>query len=499
MPMTHGFPKLTPGEAAAMIGDGDLVGFSGFTPAGAAKAVPRALAARARRMHEDGRPLKVRVLTGASTGAALDDALAEANAISWRAPYQSSSALRKRINDQSTEFVDMHLSHLPQMVEFGFFGNLDFAVIEAVDVVKDGRVYLSTSVGASPAFLRHADKVIIEVNSHHSQRLMEMHDVFQLPPPPHRSYIPIEHPLQKIGGPFAFADPAKIVGVVETDESDGVAPFHPPDDCSQRIARHVERFLLAEMRAGRIPQEFLPLQSGVGNVANAVMAGLGENEDVPPFMMYSEVFQDALVDLMESGRLRGASTTSLTLSEEKIARVSANMDFFAPRIVLRPQELSNNPGVVRRLGVIAINTVLEMDVFGCANSTHVCGGQMMNGVGGSGDFTRNAYLSLLVAPSVAKQGAISAVVPMVTHVDHNEHSVQVLVTEQGLADLRGLGPMERARTIIDQCAHPMYREYLHNYLELAPMGHIRQDLGRCFELHRNFMETGSMLPLAVGA
>jgi succinate CoA transferase len=493
------FPRLTPEEAAAMIPHAALVGFSGFTPAGAAKAVPRAMAARAKSAHAAGRPMQYRVLTGASTGAALDDALAEAEAVSWRAPYQSSRAMRRCINEQHTEFVDMHLSHLPQMVEFGFFGNLDFAVVEAVDVVHDGRVYLSTSVGASPTFLRHADKVIIEVNARHSKRLIEMHDNYVLPLPPNRSHIPIDHPLQKIGAPFAHVDPARVVGVVETNESDGVAPFDPPDACSRQIAEHVLRFLLNEMAAGRIPREFLPLQSGVGNVANAVMAGLGQSDDVPPFLMYSEVFQDALVDLMAAGRLRGASTTSLTLSEPKLAQVYDNMDFFAPKIVLRPQELSNNPGVVRRLGVIAINTVLEMDVFGCANSTHVCGSQLMNGIGGSGDFTRNAYLSLLVAPSVAKNGAISAVVPMVTHVDHNEHSVQVLVTEQGLADLRGLGPMERARTIIDRCAHPMYREYLHDYVNAAPMGHIRHDLRRCFELHQNFLESGSMLPLSVSA
>jgi acetyl-CoA hydrolase len=498
MPLSHGFRRLTAEEAAAMMGDGSTIGFSGFTPAGAAKAVPRALAARARAAHDRGERLAFRVLTGASTGAALDDALGEANAVSWRAPYQSSRALRQRINAQQCEFVDMHLSHLPQMVEFGFFGNLDFAVVEAVDVVRDGRAYLSTSVGASPTFLRHADKVIIEINARHSQRLAEMHDNYVLPLPPHRSYIPIETPLQKIGAPFAHVDPARVVGVVETDEADGVPAFDPPDDCSRRIADHVVRFLLDEMAAGRIPAEFLPLQSGVGNVANAVMAGLGQHRDVPPLTMYSEVFQDALVDLMERGRLRGASATSLTLSEPQIERVYANMDFFAPRIVLRPQELSNNPGVVRRLGVIAINTVLEMDVFGCANSTHVCGGQMMNGVGGSGDFTRNAYLSILVAPSVAKGGAISAVVPMVTHVDHNEHSVQVLVTDQGLADLRGLGPMERARTIINQCAHPAYRDYLHRYIASAPMGHVRHDLGRCFELHRNYLETGRMLPATVG-
>ena len=260
----------------------------------------------------------------------------------------------------------MHLSHLPQMIESGFFGQLDFAVVEAVDVVRDGRVYLSTSVGASPTFLRNAKKVIIEINSRHSQRLAEMQDIYLLPPPPHRSHIPIEYPLHKIGTPYAFVDPAKIVGIVETNEPDGVAPFDPPDAVSTRIAEHVVHFLVNEMRAGRISPEFLPLQSGVGNVANAVMAGLGAHEDVPPFFMYSEVFQDALVDLMEQKRLLGASTTALTLSEDKIQRVYDNMDYFAPRIVLRPQELSNNPGVVRRLGVIAINTVLEMDLTGCA-------------------------------------------------------------------------------------------------------------------------------------
>jgi acetyl-CoA hydrolase len=488
------FPKLTADEAAAMIPDRAMVGFSGFSPAGAAKAVPRALAARARQLHAQNKPMKIRVLTGASTGESLDDQLASADAVSWRAPYQGSRPLRSRINQQRVEFVDMHLSSLPQMIDFGFFGNLDFAVVEAVDVLKDGRVYLSTSVGASPTFLRHADRVIIEINRHHSKRLHEMHDIRIMPLPPHRPQTPIDHALEKIGMPFAIVDPAKIVGVVETDEPDGVAAFEAPSEACCKIAEHVVRFVLREMGSGRIPPEFLPLQSGVGDVANAVIARLGEHPEIPRFEVYGEVLQDALIDLIADGRCRGASATSLTLSEHKLSRVYANMDFFAPRIVLRPQELSNDPGIVRRLGVISINTVLEMDIFGCANSTHVCGGQMMNGVGGSGDFTRNAYLSFLVAPSIAKGGKISTVVPMVSHVDHNEHSVQVVVTEQGLADLRGLGPIERARTIIERCAHPMYRDYLRTYLESAPMGHIRHDLNRCFELHRNFLETGSMLP-----
>ncbi|MBK8480903.1 MAG: succinate CoA transferase [Proteobacteria bacterium] len=493
------FPVLSADEAAALIPDGATVGFSGFTPAGAAKAVPRALAQRARALHARGESYRLRVLTGASTGPGIDDALANADAISWRAPYQSSKALRARINDQSVEFVDMHLSHVPQMVEFGFFGPLDFAVVEAVDVTDDGRIYLGASIGASPSFLRHAKRVVVEVNAHHSRRLHEMQDIAILPRPPMRDPIPIGRPMAKIGVPFALTDPSKIVGVVHTNEPDGVAPFTPPDAASERIAAHVVHFLLDELHAGRIPPDFLPLQAGVGNVANAVMASLGSADEVPPFVMYTEVFQDALVGLMRQGKLLGASSTSLTLSEPRLQEVYGDMGFFGPRVVLRPQELSNNPGVIRRLGVISINTAVEADLYGCVNSTHVAGTRLLNGVGGSGDFVRNAYISLLVCPSVSKGGAISTIVPMVTHVDHNEHSVQVVVTEQGLADLRGLGPLERAHRMIEKCAHPSYRDYLHHYLEAAPLGHVRHDLAHCFDLHRSLLEHGSMRPAVEAA
>jgi acetyl-CoA hydrolase len=286
---------------------------------------------------------------------------------------------------------------------------------------------------------------------------------------------------------------------VHNEEADDVAPFDPPSAAHRKIAEFVVEFVLGEMRASRIPASFLPFQSGVGNVANAVLAGLGENPDVPPFTMYTEVFQDSCIELMERGRLVGASTTALTLTPERLTRLYDNLDFFAPRLVLRPQEITNHPGIVRRLGLITMNTALEIDIYGHANSTHVLGTQMMNGIGGSGDFTRNAYLSIYMCPSVAKGGRISAIVPMVTHVDHNEHSVQAVVTEQGLADLRGLGAMERARAIIEHCAHPAYRDYLRTYVERSPNGHIRHDLARCFELHRNLIETGSMLPSAAPA
>jgi len=488
------FPDLTPEEAAARIPHGATVAFSGFTNSGAAKLLPRAIAARAKELHEWGEPYKIRVLTGASSSESIDEPLAAAEAISWRAPYQSASRLRKQINSDEVDYVDMHLSQLSQTILAGFHGKLDFAVVEATEVIPDGRVYLTTSVGATPAYLKYADYVLIEINQFHSKRLREMADVVILPPPPHRVPVPLHDPLTKVGMPYAVVDPRRIIGIIQSNEPDRIQPFAPGDWRSHKIAEHVLNFMLEEMSAKRIPREFLPLQSGVGNVGNAVMAVLGENPEIPPFAMYTEVFQESLVDLMERGKLTAASTTALTLTPDTLQRVYANMDFFAPRIVLRPQEISNHPGVVLRLGVIAMNTALEVDIYGNVNSSHIFGTDIMNGVGGSGEFTRNGFLSLYMCPSIAKGGKISSIVPMCPHIDNNEHSVQLIVTEQGLADLRGLGPMQRAKAIIDNCAHPAYRDYLHRYIEKARVGHIRHDLESCFELHLNLMEQGAMLP-----
>ena len=488
------YPTLSTEEAVTHIQNGDMISFSGFTPAGSAKAVPMALAKRATEEHTKGHPFKVRVLTGASSGYSIDEALAKADAIAWRGPYQADGTLRQQINRQEVEYVDMHLSHLPQAVAEEFLWQIDTAVVEATEITPDGRVYLTTSIGASPTYLKYAKKVIIEINRHQSLRLREMADIVVMPPPPYRYPIHIYDPLTRIGWPYAQVDPEKVIGIVESDEPDRLGAFNPPDDTSLKIAAHVTRFLLDELRAGRIPPRFLPLQSGVGNVANGIMSVLGTHPDVPPFMMYSEVFQNSLVDIMAAGKLLGASATSLTITADKLQQIIDNIDFFGPRIVLRPQEISNHPGIIRRLGVIAINTAIEFDIYGNVNSSHLFGTDIMNGIGGSGDFTRNSYISIFTAPSVVKDGRLSTVVPMCTHVDSNEHSAQIIVTEQGLADLRGLGPVQRATLIIEKCAHPDYKPYLEKYVREARVGHIPHDLGRCFELHQNFLASGTMLP-----
>lgn len=488
------FPRMSAEEAAELIEHGSLVAFSGFTPAGAAKVVPLALAKKARALHEEGKPFQIRVLTGASTGPSLDDALAEADAISWRAPYQSSLPLRERINDGRVEFVDMHLSHVPQSALFGFFGKIDVAVIEANRISSDGRVYLTSSIGASPTFLHTAGKVIIELNHYAPPEISNMADIVIPKQPPHRPGLDLDFPLQRIGKTFARVDPEKVIGVVETCKPDEEIRFSAPNFYSGAIARNVVHFLLEELAAKRIPKKMLPLQVGVGNIANAVLAGLGEHPDIPKFMMYTEVFQSSGFELMKRELIQGASTCALTITPPQMLDLVGEIQFYAPRLVLRPQEISNNPALVRQMGVIALNTALEIDLQGDVNSSHVLGQRMLNGIGGSGDFARNAYLSIFMCPSIAKDGIISTIVPLCSHIDHTEHSVNVVVTEQGIADLRGLSPDKRARLIIDKCAHPHYRDYLHQYLDKTSPGHIRHNFQNCFELHQNLLRDGRMLP-----
>ncbi|MGO9374517.1 MAG: succinate CoA transferase [Syntrophobacteraceae bacterium] len=488
------FPIITAEEAASHIQDGAMVALSGFANAGTAKVVPRAIAKRAREIHSAGKSYKIRLITGSSSGNDIDEELAQAQALSWRAPYQSAPALRGQINRQEVQYIDMHLSNAPQTLLAGFFGKLDYAIIEATDMTRDGRVYLTTSIGASPTYLRYADRVFIEINDYHSKRLPEMADILVLPPPPRLDPIPIYDPLTKIGYPYATVDPKKIIGIIESNEPDRIEPFATLDWKAKSIADNVVRFLFGEMISGRIPPEYLPFQAGVGNLANSIMAALGSNPYIPAFRMYSVTFQDSLVELMEKGKLVGASACSLTVTADTLKHICSNMDFFAPRIVLRPQEISDDAGIVRRLGVIAINPAIEVDIYGNVNSSHLFGTDIMNGIGGSGEFTRNSYISIVACPSTVMGGRVSCIVPMSPHIDSNEHSVQVIVTEQGFADLRGVGPMQRAKKIIDNCAHPAYRDYLNAYIRESDCGHIRHNLRKAYELHRNFLEHGKMLP-----
>lgn len=488
-------PFITAEEAASYINNGDNIGFSGFTAAGTPKVVTVALAERAKKLHEEGKPFKVNIFTGASTNDHVDGELSRVDAIGKRTPYQSHGDMRKAINAGKVEYFDQHLSHLSQDMRYGFYGDIDVAIIEATEMSPNGEVILGAGLGMSPTLAKMAKKVIIEYSSYYHNSFRGFHDNYLPLDPPNRREIPIYKPSDRIGSTVLKIDPSKIIGVVPSNASESIKPFTAPDEMTQRIGDNICHFLVNELRKGKIPKEFLPIQSGVGNVANAVLFGLGENPEIPRFEMYTEVIQDAVMTLMEEGKCKFASTCALTFSDDAMLHFMENIDFFRDKVLMRPGEISNSPEVVRRLGLIAMNTALEADIFGNVNSTHVLGTKMMNGIGGSADFSRNAYLSIFSCPSIQKGGKISTIVPMVSHLDHSEHSVKILATEQGVADLRGKDPRQRAQTIIENCVHPMYKELMWDYLKLSDKagGHTPHNLGAAFALHQALMEKGDML------
>lgn len=486
-------------DAAALINNGDSLGCSGFTGAGYPKAVPPALATRIKEAHDRGEEFMVRIFTGASTAPELDGVLADVNGISFRTPYQSDPGMRRAMNDGTSNYADIHLSHVAKLVDMGYLGPIDFAIVEASQITEDGKIVPSSSVGMSRTYLDRAKKIIIEVNSWQSEELYGMHDIYygigQLPPntPP----IPITHTGDRIGDKAFTIDLDKVVAVVETNAPDRNSPFKALDEDSKKIAGYLLDLFDYEVSHGRMPQNLFPLQSGVGNIANAVLAGLLDSK-YENLTSYTEVVQDGMVNLIDAGKVTVASATSFSLSPDMAHHMNENAASYRDKIILRPQDVSNHPEVIRRLGVIACNGMIEADIYGNVNSTHISGTRMMNGVGGSGDFTRNASLSIFVSPSTAKGGNISTIVPMVSHVDHTEHDVMVIITEQGVADLRGLAPRQRVNSVIDNCAHPDYRAALHEYydhaLKVSKGIHTPHDLDSAFSFHTRLRDTGTMMP-----
>ncbi len=489
------YNRITAAEAALLIKNGDSLGLSGFTPAGSPKAVTKELAKVATAEHEKGNEYQIRLFTGASTGQSTDGVLAAAGAIKYRSPYTTNSEFRTRVNKNEIAYNDIHLSMIAQDMRYGFYGELDWGIIEVCSVEeKDDvyRVFLTSAGGITPTVAHKARRIILELNSFHNPGVGKLHDIYEPLDPPGRQPIMITKVNDRIGTPWLDIDKDKVVGVVECNLPDEARAFKGSDDITDQIGANVARFLVSDMKRGIIPPSFLPLQSGVGTTANAILAALGQDKSVPNFNIYTEVLQNAIVDMMLDGRVIDASTCSLTVDNDCLMQVYDNLDIFSKHLTIRPSEVSNSPEVIRRLGVIAINTAIEVDIYGNANSTHISGTKMMNGIGGSGDFERNAYISIFTCGSTAKGGLISSIVPFVSHQDHSEHDINVIITEQGIADLRGKSPLERANAIIDNCAHPDYRPLLREYLRIATGGHTHHCLTAAFAMHDTLRRKGDM-------
>jgi acetyl-CoA hydrolase len=478
------------------------LGWSGFTPVGYPKMVPIAVADYVEKNNLQGK-WKFNLFIGASVGAECEDRWASLDMIDRRWPYQTGKELGKAINSGKIRMGDKHLSMFAQDLRYGFYtkddgGRIDLAIIEASAITEDGNIILSGAVGAANDIIAIADKIIVEINTG-LPSFEGMHDIYMTDLPPYRTIIPITDARQHIGTPWVPTDSSKIVAIVESHLPDNGRSLRGTDDVAQAIADNIVDFFSSEVKAGRLPKNLLPLQSGVGSIANAVIGGL-TTSPFKDLIIFTEVLQDTFLDFMDSGKCDYINCTSLSLSNDAFEIWWKNYDKYKNMVLMRPQQISNNPEVIRRLGCIGMNTPLEFDIFAHANSTHAGGTRMLNGIGGSGDFERNAYISMMHCPSVrpskTDEFGISGVVPKAPHVDHTEHDIDVLVTEQGLADLRGLCPVDRARCIIDKCAHPTYKDYLTDYLDRAIKKtgghHEPQLLDECYNLHLKLEQDGSM-------
>eukprot|EP00461_Guttulinopsis_vulgaris_P001807 UN01807 len=487
-----------------------ILGTSGFTSVGYPKQIPVELCKMAAENGYDQGQLQYILHVGASTGPEFDSNMAAHNLISRRYPYQLGKDIQNAINKDKIQFSDQHLSSYVDRLAQGFYSpksargtdkHVDVAIIEATEITADGHIIPGLSVGASPEIAHSADKIIIELNTK-LPSCRGLHDITEYRPPGQRQPYMITSTKDRIGEEFIRIDPSRVVAVIESRSPDNTTDAQDGDDTSQQIADHIVEFFKHEVAMGRMPKNLYNLQSGIGNIANKVIGGIKDG-DFENVNVWTEVLQDTFLDFFESGKLDMATSTSIKLSPKGFERLFANFDFYKSKIILRNQAVSNAPELVQRLGIVAMNTPVEFDLYGHANSTHV-GSRMISGLGGSNDFLRNAAYSIMHTPSTRKSKTdphgISCIVPRVCHVDQTEHDVNIYVTENGLADLRGMSPKERAREIIDKTAHPKYKDQLNDYINHAYTWnktnggglHSPHLLNKSFNMHMNLQMEGSM-------
>jgi len=495
---------MKPEDTIQFFTPGQNLMWSGFTPAGYPKVVPIALADYVEANKLQGK-WKFNLFIGASVGAETEDRWATLDMIDRRWPYQTGKNIAAGINAGRIRMGDKHLGLFAQDTSYGFYtenGRYDIGIIEVSAINEDCGLALTTSCGIVAETINLCDKIIIEVNT--GQPSFEgIHDIHMQQKPPHRAPFLITEAGTRIGTPYVPCDPDKIIAIVDSKLRDKGRAFSEMDDTSEAIAGHIMDFFANEIKKGRLPENLLPLQSGVGSIANAVIGGLAKG----PFSnltVYTEVLQDTMLDFFDGGNLNIASACSLSLSETPgFPRFFDNWDKYFSKCILRPLSISNAPEPIRRLGCIAMNTPVEIDIYAHANSTLVGGTRMINGLGGSGDYLRNGYIKLMHTPSSRPSktdpNGISCVVPHCSHIDHTEHDLDCVVTEQGLADLRGLCPRDRALKIIEKCAHPEYKPILTEYFEMAKketlakgIGHEPQLWERAFKMHLNLTQNGTM-------
>lgn len=481
---------ISPEEAVGFVKDGMRIATSGTTSSGYPVSFFRALS----RKEKNADQFKLDLWSAAPLGPEVDGDLVEAGIINRRLCHQANPIMAKAINKGKVLYSDMGPYIFPNQIRYRFFDDLDLTIVEAVEITEEGNIIPSTCVAESPTLIQAAHKVIVEINMNLPLEMTGIHDIIIPDNPPHRSAIPINTPSDRVGTPYIPINSDKILGVIISNESSKVPPREEINEESRKIAQHLITFFEKEVSKGRLPKNLLPLQTGLGSLGGAFLKELGKSS-FTNLQTFSALLNDSILELIDSGRMKFASGSGLYFSSEGLEQFYKGIEKYKKVMILRPVDISTYPELIQRLGVIALNGAVEVDIYGHINSSHVSGGRVLTGVAGSIEYARNGYLSIFMTPSIGKRGDISRIVPMVPHVDHTEHDVHIIVTEQGLADLRGMDPKERAQEIINRCAHPDYKPLLMDYFRKAQSevgGHEPQILEEAFSFHRRLKEKGSM-------
>ncbi len=478
--------KTTAAEAASLIGDGMTVAMSGWAMAGYPKAVPAELVKR----KQSGERLSVNLITGANVPW-LDETLGAEGLIARRAPMIASRALSAQANRGELSYVEQQMCKMPRLLKSGSFGEIDVAVVEALGFDEEGSLIPTSSIGMIHYLLEAAKQIIVEINAAQPEILRELHDIHIPEDLPRTQPIPLVNSAQRIGRNAVKVDASKIRCIVETAIPERMGAQPRGTELTGRIASRLFGFLEKEYGRGT---SLPPVQLGFGALADSLADGFACSE-FKDLQFFCGGVTEPVLELLASGKAAAVSTGGIGMSDRTVEILEHSPDL-QKRLVLRNGDITNSPEVVGRLGVIALNSGIEMDIYGNVNSSHISGNRVVNGIGGGAGFARNAGLSVMLIPSTAKGGAISGIVPMVSHLDITEHDIDVVVTENGVADLRGLDELERAEAIIANCASESYRAPLRGYLEKAKKecgGHHPQLPFQAFDWYRRLKEEGSML------
>lgn len=476
---------VTPEEAGELIADGMTVAFGGYTSAGYPKAVARSLSVSSTWRN---RPGGIHMISG-STSRPLENLLSEAGIIKRRTPMLESRLLSSRVNKGEVQYCEQQMSKMPRLVRTGVFGKVDVAIIEAIELYADGKVVPTSAVGMISELAEAADHVIVEINTAQPSLLNGMHDIYQ---PGKNHPIPIVSAGDKIGTPYVQLDPNKIRFVVYSHELDETISLSPSTSAQEMVARNLFDFLELEGKKQGW-KELPPIQTGFGNLAGEVVRQMG-NSNFRDITFFCGGVQEANVALLAQGKARCISCGSVELTSHVLELMNVCPEAMKEGIIIRNGSITNNAEVISRLAPITLTSGIEMDIYGNVNSSHVLGNRIINGLGGGANFAQNAGLSMLMLVSEGKEGRLSSIVPMVSHQDISEHDIDVVITEHGVADLRGRSDMERADTIIKYCAGS-YQSQLRDYFKkakLAAGGHHPVLLEEAFSWHIAYRKNGSM-------